>query len=257
MSQFDSQTIFAEAANWELWDVNVRVGPSGIHGELALDHDGLLREMDRYFIRCALAAHQTGVEYDPDSGNRFLSELQSSRLIAAWSAMPEREAVDRLAQLRPKAVRLTPGTWFHNFPLTRWGAADLLEFLQANEVVTLVAREDIAWDAVAELLSNFNRLQLVLLDTGYRADRYLFPLLEQFPNLYFDSATYLAHRQLEAFVERFGADRLLFGSRLPFYTPASSLAVLATARMSDSARRAIAGGNLRRLLRMEQTASAR
>jgi predicted TIM-barrel fold metal-dependent hydrolase len=88
----------------------------------------------------------------------------------------------------------------------------------------------------------------VLLDIGYRADRYLFPLLRRFPMLHFDSATYLAHRQLEAYVEQHGPDRLLFGSRLPLYTPASSLAVLASARISDEDRRAIAGGNVRRLL---------
>ena len=88
----------------------------------------------------------------------------------------------------------------------------------------------------------------MLLDTGYRADRHLFPMLEQHPNLYFDSATYLAHRQLESFVETHGPDRILFGSRLPLYTPAASLGVLATARISDEARLSIAGGNLRRLL---------
>ena len=107
-----------------------------------------------------------------------------------------------------------------------------------------------------KLLSDFPRLPLVLLDIGYRSDSYLFPLLQRFPSLYFDSATYLAHRQLEAFVEQFGAERILFGSRLPFFTPASSLAVLSSARISDAARRSIAGGNLRRLLRMEGTASA-
>ena len=256
MSRFSSQTIFAEVEHWKLWDANVRVGPSGIHGELSLDSAALLREMDGHFIRCALAAHQTGIEYDPQMGNRFLSQLASDRLVPAWSTMPDREAISRLEQFQPKAVRLTPGSWSHNFPLSSWGAGELLEFLQAKQVLTLVAREDLSWDGVVTLLENFGRLPLLLLDTGYRSDRYLFPLLQRFPTLHFDSATYLAHRQLEAFVERFGPDRILFGSRLPFFTPGSSLAVLATARMGDAARLAIAGGNLRRLLRMEHTASA-
>jgi predicted TIM-barrel fold metal-dependent hydrolase len=82
----------------------------------------------------------------------------------------------------------------------------------------------------------------------------LFPLLDRFPNLYFDSATYLAHRQLESVVNQRGAERILFGSRLPLFTPASSLGVLASARISDANRLAIAGGNLRRLLGMEARA---
>lgn len=252
MSSFSSQSIFAEAEGWNAWDVNARVGPSGIHGELALDAAALVHEMDRFYIRAAVVAHATGVEYDAALGNGLLSDLRGNRLIPAWSTLPDRESVDRLAALQPKAVRLTPGKANHNFPLTSWGAGDLLEFLQGQHVLTLVAREDIEWDGVQHLLENFPSLQVVLLETGYRADRFLFPLLEKFPSLSFDSSTYLAHRQLESFVDRFGAERVLFGTRLPFFTPASSLAVLATARIKDEDRLLIAGGNLRRLLRMQE-----
>jgi len=252
MSPLNSQTIFSEAKNWNLWDVNARVGPSGIHGELALEVPAFVDEMDRYYIRTAVAAHATGVEYDATLGNTLLSKLQDSRLIPAWTAIPDREFVEQLPALQPKAVRLTPGKTNHNFPLNPWGAGELIEALQAQQVLTLVAREDIEWNGVKALLENFPSLPLVLLDVGYRSDSYLFPLLKRFPTLYFDSATYLAHRQLESFVERFGAERVLFGTRLPFYTPAASLGVLSSARMKDEDRLLIAGGNLRRLLRTER-----
>jgi hypothetical protein len=252
MSRLTSQAIFSEAESWNLWDVNARVGPSGIHGELALEGPALLSEMDRYYIRTAVAAHSTGIEYDAPLGNELLSKLQGPRLIPAWTAIPDREFVDRLASLQPKVVRLTPGKSNHNFPLSPWGAGELLEFLQAQRVLTLVAREDIEWNGVINMLESFPSLPLVLLDVGYRADTYLFPLLKRFPTLSFDSATYLAHRQLESFVDRFGAERVLFGTRLPFFTPAASLGVLASARMKDEHRRLIAGGSLRRLLRIEE-----
>jgi hypothetical protein len=252
MSPLTSEAIFAEAEGWNLFDVNARVGPSGIHGELALDAPGLLREMDRFYIRTAVAAHATGVEYDAPLGNELLAKLQGPRLVPAWTAIPDREFVDRLASLHPRVVRLTPGKSNHNFPLSLWGAGELLEFVQAKQVLTLVAREDIEWNGVISLLENFPSLPLVLLDVGYRADSYLFPLLKRFPSLSFDSATYLAHRQLESFVDKFGAERVLFGTRLPFYTPAASLGVLSSARMKDEDRKLIAGGNLRRLLRMEE-----
>jgi predicted TIM-barrel fold metal-dependent hydrolase len=112
-----------------------------------------------------------------------------------------------------------------------------------------ITREDIEWDSLASLLEKFPRLPVLLLETGYRADRYLFPLLQRHSNLYIDTSTYLAHRQLESFVDRFGATQLVFGSRLPLYTPGAALAVLASARISDEAKLAIAGGTLRQLLR--------
>ena len=132
----------------------------------------------------------------------------------AWVALPGREFVDGLARRQPKAVCLAPKAGeATNFPLTAWGADDLLEYLQANSVVTLIAREAIAWETLVGLLTDFPRLVLVLLDVGYRVDNFLFPLLRRFPTLHFDSATYLAHRQLESFVTRLGWERLLFGTR--------------------------------------------
>ena len=120
--------------------------------------------------------------------------------------------------------------------------------MQENRVLALISRTEIEWDALATLLENFPSLNVLLLDTGYRSDRYLFPLLRKFPNLYFDSSMYLGHRQLEWYLERFGPDRIVFGSRLPLYTPAAALTVLGTARVPESVRHAVAGENLRRLL---------
>ncbi len=243
-----SELLFSEAADWDLFDVNMRVGSSGIHGELALDANGLLQEMDRFFIRRGLVSHWECEEYDAVLGNEALAREISPRMTPAWGVLPGEPFLDLLAARKPIAIRVAPGTQQLNFSLARWCAGDLFDYLQQHAVVTLVAGADIGWPGVVTLLENFPRLPLVVLETGYRADRYLFPLLERFPSLHFDSSTYLAHRQLEAFVESHGPDRILFGTRLPLYTPASTLGVLATSRISDSERLAIAGGNLRRLL---------
>lgn len=254
MSQYASQSLFAEAAGWDLFDVNARVGPAGVYRELGLDTSPLLKEMDRYFIRQAVVSHWTAEEYDALEGNRTLQAALDARLVPAWSAHPDRECMEQLMEYRPKAVRLFPKPGDPKaFPVTPWGAGELFEYLQAHSVVTLIAREAIEWESLVRLLESFPRLVLVLLDIGYRADHFLLPLLTRFPMLYFDSATYLGHRQLEWFVERRGADRVLFGTRLPLFTAASSLGVLASARIPDADRLAIAGGNLRRLVAQAQS----
>jgi len=242
------ELLFSEAADWDLFDVNMRLGSSGIHGELALDAGGLLREMDRFCIGRGLASHWECEEYDVVLGNEALASELGPRLTPAWGVLPGEPFLDLLAAREPAAVRLAPARQQSNFSLAGWCAGDLFDFLQQHAVVTLIASADIGWNDVATLLENFPRLPLVVLETGYRADRYLFPLLKRFPTLHFDSSTYLAHRQLEAFVESHGPDRILFGTRLPLYTPAASLGVLASSRISDADRLAIAGGNLRRLL---------
>ncbi len=251
MSGSPIEPALTEVSAWKLFDANVRVGHSGVYGELALEAPALLAEMDRFGIKQALVSHFTAEEYDAAEGNRTLArDLHDcpERLVPAWSVLPDPASIEKLDD--PIAVRLSFGIRKHNFSWAPWCCGELYEYLEQHAILTVMAREDLEWDSLARLLENFPRMTILLLETGYRADRYLFPLLKRYSNLYFDTSTYVAHRQLESFVERFGPERVVFGSRLPLYTPAAALGVLATARISDEARLAIAGGTLRRLLRM-------
>lgn len=242
---------FREVATWNVFDANVRLGHSGMYGELALGTDDLLKEMDRIGIRQALVSHFACDEYDAEEGNNVLASEIHERLVPVWAAVPEQSFIQTLATRHPAAVRLSYGVLKHNFSWAPWCTAELYEYLQEYSVLTIIVREDLAWDSLAQLLGDFPHLQVLILETGYRADRYLFPLFKQHPNLYIDTSTYVGHRQLESFVEKFGPDHLLFGSHLPLYDAGAALAVLATARISDEARLLIAGGNLRRILGME------
>ncbi len=239
---------FREVAEWNVFDANVRVGRSGVHGEQALEPDDLLLEMDRFGIRKALVSQFAGEEYDAAEGNRLLRGQIGERLVPAWAVLPERSFFESLTLAPPAAVRLSFGVLKHNFSPAPWCSGELCEFLQAKSRLAVIQREDISWEALAQLLSDFPRLPVLILETGYRADRYLFPLFEKHPNLFIDTSMYMAHRQLESTVERFGPDHLVFGSRLPLYEPGAALAVLATARIPAEARQSIAGGNLRRIL---------
>lgn len=236
----------AELAALSLFDANVRVGPSGPLGALALDAEPLQRELERFSITRALAAHWAGIEYDAASGNRRLAKLQSDWLVPVYAATPE--ILSEIERLRPRAVQLSFGALRHNFASAAWGCGELCEYLQSRRVVTVIGREDLDWEGLARLLADFPDLPVVFLNAGYRGDRYLWPLLRRHAHLHFDTSGYLAHRQLEAFVERMGAERALFGSRLPLFTPGAAVGALLSARIGDEQRRAVAGGNLRRLL---------
>jgi len=241
----------SEVGSWNLFDANVRLGHSGVHGELALDGVELIREMDRFGIQQALVSHLEAEEYDAAEGNLALARELNGRITPAWAALPEPGFMEGLPAHKPFAVRLFYGLQKHNFSSSAWCSGELYEYLQSHSILTLIAREAIEWDALSQLLKGFPRLPILLLETGYRVDRYLFPLFRQHPNLYIDTSTYVAHRQLESFVDRYGSERLVFGSRLPLYTPGAALAVLATARISEEAKLLIAGGTLRRLLARE------
>lgn len=238
----------AECADWNILDANVYVGHSGICGALALEAPELLTEMDRFGIARALVSHFVSHEYDAVEGNRALQRDANPRFVPAWSSSPDLTSLSDLEPRAPRAVRLWFGVLHHNYSSSAWCSGELFEYLQSNNILALISRTEAEWDAIATLLGNFQRLKVLLLDIGYRSDRYLFPLLKKFPNLYFESSMYVGHRQLEWYLEKFGPDRIVFGSRLPLYTPAAALMVLGTARVPDTVRLAVAGGNLRRLI---------
>ena len=248
MPSFNVERALSEVANWNVIDANVYLGHSGVHGHLALEKSALLGEMDRFGISRALVSHFTAEEYDIAEGNAALARDADPRFVPAWSASPEPSILEKLDQRKPKAVRLCFSPLRHNFSTATWSAGELYDYLQQRAILMTISREEIEWNALADILRDFPKLRVLLLNVGYRSDRYLLPLLQQFPQLYFDSTTYVAHRQFESFVQTHGPDRILFGSRLPLYTPGAALAVLATARISDAARLAVAGDNLRRLL---------
>ncbi len=249
MSKSGIEPALAEVAAWNVFDANARVGHSGVHGELALGAPELMGEMDRFGIRRALVSHFAAEEYDAEEGNRALAALlPNSRFVPAWAALPDADFIEALDKRQPVAVHLFFGVHQHNFSPSSWCSGELYEFLQARSVLVVIERQHIEWDALESLLRNFPRMKILLIETGYRADRHLFPLLRRHSNLFFESSMILAYRQLEAFVERFGSEHLVFGSRLPLYTPGAALAVLASARISDDDRLAIAGGTLEKLL---------
>lgn len=243
-----TEAFLSECESWDIFDANVYVGHSGTQGDLALEAPDLLREMDRFAIKRALVSHFAGLEYDAVEGNRALERDMDVRFTPAWTTSSERSSIDDVTSRHAKAVRLWFGPLHHNFSSRPWCSSELFEYLQDARTLVLISRTEIEWNDLAALLENFPHMKMLLLDIGYRSDRYLFPLLERFAGLHFDSSNYVSHRQLEWYLDRFGPDRMVFGSRLPLYTPGTALTVLGTARVKDAARLAVAGGNLRRLL---------
>lgn len=252
MSNCTTEAFLSECDSWDVFDANVYVGHSGTQGDLALEAPQLLREMDRFAIKRALVSHFAGLEYDAIEGNQALERDMDIRFTPAWTASSERASINDVAARKAKAIRVWFGPLHHNFSSRPWCSSELFEHLQDTRALVLISRTEIEWNDLAALLEHFPRLKMLLLDIGYRSDRYLFPLLERFSGLHFDSSNYVSHRQLEWYLDRFGPDRLVFGSRLPLYTPGAALTVLGTARIKDSTRLAVAGGNLRRLLREAQ-----
>ena len=252
-----------------LFDCNCMLGRAPVRQPGAFFAvDGLLEEMDRLGIEQALVYSSIAQHYDPATGNRLLLEELAAagrpeRLHACWVLLPHAThemgvdsaevLVERMLAAGVRAARLFPTQ--HRFSLSDWSAGPLLRALERHRVPVFIdfgnvhwSDRNTDWDALYHLLKAHARLPVVLVHEGIGSDRYLYPLMEAFPDLLLETSYYQPHRGIEAICRRFGHERLLFGTGMPVWAPGPAISMLAYADISDDARRAIGRENLRRLL---------
>ena len=240
----------------DYFDCNAQIGRYGVkHPEAFTSADELVREMEYCGISEALAYHSMAKEYAPSVGNEMLlKEVEGKPIHPCWVVMPhntrEMPAPDELLREMNrhgiKAVRAFPAA--QSFRLSDWCAGPLLDMLEAKRIPLFLDMDQTNWEDVAGILKAHPSLNLVLLRTSYRCDRMLYPLFEEYEGLAIETATYQVTHGIEEVCRRFGAERLLFGTGLPFTEAGPSIAQITYADIADHDKQAIAGGNLRRLL---------
>ncbi len=221
--------------------------------------EDLLAEMDYAGIDDVLVYHSLAREYVPMLGNRRLMDEigNNKRLHPCWVVMPQgtgevprpEDLVREMLDQGVRAVRLFPSD--HLFSLSDWCSGELLKELEKHSMVTIIEIDQVGWDGLYGLCSRFPDLPVIIANLNYRVNRYLYPLLEKFRNLHVETSGYQMHRGVEALCSRFGAERLIFGTRMPYFTPGPAMTMINYSLISQEDREKMAGGNLRRLLGVE------
>jgi predicted TIM-barrel fold metal-dependent hydrolase len=206
----------------------------------------------------ALVYSPTASEYDPSTGNELLQAdiAGHANLHPCWVLLPPSTAevppppqlLNLMQQHKVRAVRLCPSSARNNFSLAAWCSGPLLQVLAEAAIPLFLSLTEVTWSEIAALLSDYEKLPLILTGVTYRLDRYLYPLWAQHQNLYVEISGYQGYQAIEAVVSRFGPGRLLFGTNMPVFSPGGAIAAVTYAAISDEAKSSIAGGNLRRLL---------
>jgi predicted TIM-barrel fold metal-dependent hydrolase len=113
-----------------------------------------------------------------------------------------------------------------------------------------------SWGDVERICRNYPRLSVVVTWVGYRQLRPLFALLRRCSNLYCDLSNLSTYLGIEEILDRFGSERLIFGTGLPTADPGGPIARLFYTNAPPSALHAIAHGNIERLLDRVQQVNA-
>jgi predicted TIM-barrel fold metal-dependent hydrolase len=244
----------------DFFDSNAQVGRFGDpEKEHYFEPAELQARLSACGIRRALVFHALAKELHPAEGNRALMEAISGLpdLVACWVAMPHHtgempppaQFVNEMQQAGARAVRLFPAT--HNYSLAEWCAGEMMGEFEARRVPVFIEAGQTDYDQLAKVLEHHPKLRLIVMQTSYRCDRYVYPLMERFENFALETSSYLPAGGIEAICRRFGASRLVFGTGAPYFEPGAAVASIAFAEISDQDKQMIASGNLEKLLRWE------
>ena len=210
--------------------------------------------MDFCGIQRALAYH-AGMRFDSPVvwNDRLVEEIRGfSPLGATWAILPsqtgeQRKPEEFLAAMRSagvRALRAFPDE--HRCRLDKRTFGDLLPLLVERRIPLLVKQNILS---IGDLLKEIPGLVVVAMNVGpHSLERYLRPLMDEFPNLYVETSHYMVEGLIEESCVRYGPGRLLFGSGYPDVCSGAALLRLAQADIPPDARAAIAGGNLERML---------
>ncbi len=229
-------------------------GPAGVF----LTAEELLEHQAPYGITRALPFHTLALEEHPATGNaKLLPAIEGhAALQPSWIALPHHtgefpDPATLLAEARSagvRALRLFPDD--HKYPVDDWMLGDFFAAV-AGQVPLFwhIARLDTptARD-IYRVCSAYPRLQVVVSDVDKSIPRLITPLLRQLPNLWLETGGFRTYRGIEFLAGAVGADRLIFGTRLPWQSVGGPHAELQYARLEPAVRAQIGAHNLDRLL---------
>lgn len=223
----------------------------------------LIAEMDRWNISEALVFHATMQDDSPVVGNKLLVRATANygRLNGTWAILPPQtdelgtpeEFIAQMKKYKIYALWAFPSE--HRYLLTATTFGPLFELMIQKKIPLLLSVNENSgglsgWMLVEYILRECPKLTLIITEHGcWGDDRYFRPLLEKYENLYIDTSQYQLDGGIANLCRKYGPHRLLFGTSFPKYYMGGPALTLLHADISEEEKRAIAGGNLRHLLR--------
>lgn len=230
------------------WQKRDRLLPYKTEDILALmDHFGITRALvhGNYAPAHGSALHGNRLLIEASRGNdRFIPALTIEPHPYDDSPSPG-DYFDTMRSAGAKAVFIDPPS---SAALT-WLYDDILAGCVERKLPLFLDRSAALPEHINLMCSAFPDLRTVLTGVGYGEDYVLYPLLRRHANLHLCLGHfYIPSYSPMRFLQHFPAERMLFGSGLPFFSPGGMVAMLMYADISDEDRHKILAGNITRLL---------
>ena len=238
------------------FDCNVCIGKHGYKHPLEpWKTEDILSIMERCGIDGALVYSGMSKDYAAKYGNELLANeiKKSPRLFGCYTVAPNHagdfyDSEAMLKDIRDKnmvATRMFPSA--HHYIANERTMGGVYKMLEANGLPLFVDYSEIDMGGIPEILGNYPNLNLILLGMPWSKERILFPLMDEFPNLHVDLSSLQSNRIIEIIHNRYGLERVLFGSNAPRQSAGAARAYADYCDLPEAERQKFAGGNLSRM----------
>ncbi|MHB9023172.1 MAG: amidohydrolase family protein [Armatimonadota bacterium] len=247
----------------EWFDCHAEIGRRIIPNPIQVaDAAGLAALYAEIGVQRALVVHARMYQDAPQVSNPLVvAETQAfPQFEPTWAVLPPQTGeqgtpAEFVAAMRAHGVRaLWAFPTDHEYLLNAVTFGPLFEEMRARKIPLLVkvaalGLHPAGWANLGTLLSEAPGLRMaVVLASVWGQDRYFRPLIERYPGLHLITSLYNLEGGIPAFCTRYGSERLLFGTSFPDCQPGGAMMTLLHSGISEDHVRAIAGGNLQRLL---------
>lgn len=217
----------------------------------------LLAEMDFAGVDEAYVYHTSQYSHHPTLGNsKILEDVKGNeeRLHPTWTVLPalaeaeyEPENLFKAMQENGiKALRAFPQR--NRYMLDRVTMGEILDVMVEKNIPLYVTPMD-NWEHIFNALKEFPNLTAIITNYGlWGSGRYLYPLLRAYKNVYIDTSDFQVLGGFEAVCNKFGAERLVFGSNFPCDNYGGPIATLMGADITMEDKEKIAYKNIERIM---------
>lgn len=242
------------------FDASCRIGNFFNGGFCAGSAAELLKEMDYYGVDKALVRH-INLDKGALCTNKSLADMlrddAEERLTGVWCLLPsqckEIPEPDEFFRLMKKnrigALTLSP--FEHRYVPCRMTIGKIMDAAAERRIPVLLNAFAAKWQELYQFMETFPR-NVFLFQEGWGkwgSDRNIRPLLENYPDFYFETSGYWVPEGIRDLAETYGAERILYGSGFPRYNQGSGMLQLKHSGLKQEDVELIAGKNLERILK--------
>lgn len=197
-------------------------------------------------INAPMRGNAVAKELEETSGGRITACYVLGANLGSQQLPSSEKLLEQLRKERPGAIRLFPLQ--NRFRVDSFYCGELLEVISRLRIPLLLESDEMLdYVDIPNLSAQYPDIPFVFLQVGLRMGDFIRPLVQKRKNVYFEISKMIDTGFLDEMVHRYGSEKFLFGSGMPYMDPTGPLGMVLYGDFQSKAKENIFYQNWNRL----------